>query len=53
MPDTLYNEIEELKREGGDIYQKYADRHGVTRSDAKAYLFQFMYSKDVKEIPNA
>jgi len=36
-------EITTLLAEEGDMYQKYADKHGITRKAAKVRLYILLY----------
>lgn len=49
----IKQEIKELQAKGGDLYQHFADRHGVSRVRAKNFLFPFMYSTDnINDVAN-
>lgn len=43
MKGPVYKELRRLKRDGGDIYQKYADNHSITREEAQSFLWPFLY----------
>ncbi len=38
-------DIEKLIKEGGDIYQKLADKLNITRYAARLILFPYLYGK--------
>jgi hypothetical protein len=50
MKGPVYKELRALKKSGGDLYQKYADKHGMTREEAKAFLFPFLYGAGISTI---
>jgi DNA-directed RNA polymerase subunit F len=43
MRGTVYKEIRTIKRSGGDLYQKFADKHSLTIDEAKDFLYPFLY----------
>ena len=42
-------DILNLSKEGGDLYQKLADKYGMTRPEAKAKAFPFIYGHRLPE----
>lgn len=45
-------DVAELAKEGGDLYQKLADKYHITRPDAKTLAFPFVYGGKPKDMCN-
>lgn len=47
---SVQQEIESLQKEGGNLYQKFADNHHLTRTQAKNFLFPFVWGAKPSQI---
>jgi len=50
MKNPVYKEIRAIRKEGGDLYQKFADRHSISKEEAKSFLYPFLYGAGLSKI---